>query len=278
MSDSRTTKTALIAIAACLAGIVAGWIAGSRFADREDVAPGSSRSPASPVATATPFRVPSNEELRWGEMVDGLQFAAVIQPGSGFVHCWMRNGSDAEITYNRYCLGYFASSGIEVRDGAEWVRLPRVPAGLRYYKGAGPSSGSMSRLAPQEIARRGGIAVVSAEARRDYSRATSSNGTTTVPKRADLPWFDDVGATIVVDLLDFEWPADALWNEIELRVVQELSGPGHDAPITIRSPTVRMSGTEIGELLERGIDSSAAGSEVEPPGHRATPTAFVGSS
>ncbi|MBI3987297.1 MAG: hypothetical protein HY343_10270 [Lentisphaerae bacterium] len=196
----------------------------------------------------------TTNELRWGEAVGGLQMAVSVEPRAGFIHCWIRNAETNEITYNRYLLGYFEDVGIEYNDGADWRRLARAASRFRGYKGVGPTLQDLERLPPLQVITNGSVSLfLWADARYGPWIATTNGGLVGLTRelRTDLPQPSSFGATFGVDIGDFEWPTGILAGATEIRVFQNLSGPGHDAPITIRSLPVRLEGRTIQEFLER---------------------------
>ena len=92
----------------------------------------------------------NTNDVRWGEVTNGLQMGIVVEPSFGVVQCWLRNGETNEVAYNSWSLGYWECIGLELRDGTNWLRLARSPA-LRGYEGIGPSIGKVIRLKPGEV-------------------------------------------------------------------------------------------------------------------------------
>lgn len=168
---------------------------------------------------------PSTNELKWGEPVGELQMSGFLEKDALAVHCWIRNAGTKAITYNDYCLGYCASVVVMDKNGTRG--LTRGPE-MRPLLSAGPSPYDNKQLGPSGFIPRG----------RGYSENYSSvrNGkwllNTNAPEssagqggnqevlRPPSMWHDQ-GATIVVDLLDFQWPDDLLTNaDLTLTITQ----------------------------------------------------------
>lgn len=183
----------------------------------------------------------STKELHWGAEVAGLQMAAQADLPAGVIHCWIRNAENHTVTYNSYNLGNWGYVGIEMQDiRGTWRRLDRKPDSMRLYQGVGPTERDIASLAPLHV-----IPPC-------YSERSGLVGA--APAAAHL------GATLVLDLGDFQWSENILQlTKIEIRGVQSLAGPGmpngvdgsYSPMFDIRSPTLRLDGAVLRTLLEK---------------------------
>ncbi len=207
----------------------------------------------------------NTNDVRWGEVTNGLQMGIVVEPSFGVVQCWLRNGETNEVAYNSWSLGYWECIGLELRDGTNWLRLARSPA-LRGYEGIGPSIGKVIRLKPGEVIVSQSIWFSFAERRYGpwVTNATETHRNLRPTPAAQVP--ASRGATFFVDLLDFTWPPAALHQpKREIRVCHYFApcqesgsfAPGDasyargSAGFTVYSPVFILDGTAVESLLDQ---------------------------
>ena len=155
----------------------------------------------------------------WGTASGGLQMATTIDTNGGFVYGWIRNAENKETFYNKYYLGYWADVIVELHDANGWVSVERDPSLTRLYASVGPSSPrNIERLAPFQVIT------------------------------------NIFGSTLLVDLDDFQWPTNLLREtNIEIRVIQRLSGQDKDKPIEIQSRPIKVARDDILQLHARRL-------------------------
>jgi hypothetical protein len=213
----------------------------------------------------------NTNNVRWGEITNGLQMGIVVEPAFGVVHCWLRNGETNEIAYNNWNLAFWENIGLEAREGTNWVRLARDPATLRPREGIGPSIGEIVRLQPGEVIADRRPNYPAYAGRRFGDWVTETNGVQ--HRRLSTP-SPPVPAsrkpTFFVDLLDFEWPTNVLHQQAcEIRVCHsfapcQMSGSFVPADgryargsgfFTVCSPVFILDGTAMQSLLDQLPDA-----------------------
>ena len=60
----------------------------------------------------------------------------------------VRNGGETAVNYNDFDFGYWENTGLEIRQGTNWVRLPRAGGGSASVGGS--AAGKIKALAPEE--------------------------------------------------------------------------------------------------------------------------------
>ncbi|MGD1084481.1 MAG: hypothetical protein ABSA47_06985 [Verrucomicrobiota bacterium] len=150
-----------------------------------------------PDSTAT-------NNVRWGETTNGLQMGICVEPSFGVVHCWLRNGETNEIAYNNWSLSGidWSQTFLEMRDGTNWLALSRAPAKFRCQAGVGPAAFNNKTLQPQELIAPLGGGV----AERRFSEWVTNKAGGGHFSSPTPPVPGSHQATMLVDLLDFNWP------------------------------------------------------------------------
>ncbi|MEW6731149.1 MAG: hypothetical protein AB1489_07420 [Acidobacteriota bacterium] len=89
------------------------------------------------------------EKLQWGPLAHGLQFSAWWCDKDATIYCLIRNGTNYDLEYCNYFIGYFESVRLQVQDpeSGKWITLKRMEwPGGRAYKGVGPSKHNIHLL------------------------------------------------------------------------------------------------------------------------------------
>lgn len=159
------------------------------------------------VASASAEDRTDTNEILWANSPATLQIGIQTVLSNGAVRCWVRNSTTNEISYNCYGFGAFGSVRVEVHEGTNWTRLDYGPAFQRIVCSAGPSTRDLRKLNPGEV--------IKLEYYSNYyqrrmakfgSTTTSALGQRWTHFEVSPPPPDQQGATLVADLLDFEWP------------------------------------------------------------------------
>lgn len=203
-----------------------------------------------------PIWFPVNmEAIPWGEMAGGLQMASAVDVPNGVIHNWVRNGEPNELRYNDFDFGYWEFTALEVRQGTNWVNVPRAIGGI--YSGGGHPSGQIKGLAPKQVITDGNWFIY--EDNRTYAallrEADRAPGSRRIPVSASF-CYDD---TFTLDLMAFKRPAGTANTPVEARVRQTFYPvvPGA-APkeATLYSPVFTLDGSALEFFEPENHDTS----------------------
>jgi hypothetical protein len=187
--------------------------------------------------------------LHWGDPVAGLQMAVVPDLPAGAVHCWIRNAENHAVSFDQYYLQW-EYNGIEVQDPTgSWTNLARTHLEMRIYEGVGTDGRWVEELPPHQVITNKG------------PDGFQERGPLFVPRSTGFPAPAKLGATLVLDLGDFQWPEQVLRQAvIEVRVMQDLRVPGMEAkdpepgtsltPTVVHSPVIQLDGAKMRSFLE----------------------------
>jgi hypothetical protein len=189
-----------------------------------------------PVRVPVPFSI-NKEALAWGEMEGGLQMAAAVDETNGVIHCWVRNGGEKAVKYNDFDFGYWENTGLEIRQGTNWVRLSRAGGGS--YSGAGPAGGKIRALAPKEVMTGGRWLHYDFTA--EYGGSITAGG---LGLRRPASFFDE--DTFALDLRAFQTLAVVGSASVQARVRQKLSAvEGDSRKSNLYSPVLILDGAAL---------------------------------
>jgi hypothetical protein len=203
---------------------------------------------------------PTTNQITWGEVKDGFQMGAVLEPSAAVIHCFIRNATSNSVAYQAEYLGYVGKVRLEVKQEGLWVSL----RGFLRYPMVAVNGGSPSVMAGPGTILAKALYDLPAKLRygppipftNDLGRRYST------PFRSGFPSPGLLGATFHCDLLAFPWPAGLLREGavevcVEQQMVlrrdplpgQETAGRFESTPLL--SPSLTVDGTQIAALFKK---------------------------
>lgn len=207
-----------------------------------------------PVRVPAPFAI-NKEALAWGEMEGGLQMACAVDEANGVIHCWVRNGGDTAVNYDDFDFGYWEDTGLEIRQGTNWVGLPRAWGGS--YSGGGHAAGRIKPLAPKQVMTGGQWLYYELEAK--YAGPITGTGGLGLKRPASF-FSED---TFALDLRAFQSLAGTAHPPVQARVSQtfypDLPGAEEKTAIlyspvfTLDGAALKFLGPENHDTVKKGV-------------------------
>lgn len=202
-----------------------------------------------PKSVPTPF-VANMDAIPWGGVAGSLQMASAVDQANGVIHCWVRNGETNEVSYNDFDFGYWDFVGLEIRQGTNWVNIPRTAPGIAC--GGCHAAGKIKGLKPKQVIT--GTNWLRYEPKPEGAGVTLSADRWGWKSRPPASFFND--DTFALDLTRFRLPPNSEPGRfLEARVRQTLHPVSADAKeVTLYSPVFTLDGSTIQFLDSKSHD------------------------
>jgi hypothetical protein len=198
-------------------------------------------------ATAQQSGVANEDQLQWGETVDGFQMTAVLDKTNGLVHCWIRNATTNEMSVAVDC----EFRQLQMQESTNWMGLAAMAYPMCSASGIGPRS---EKIQAGQIVRRK-FSSWPVHSYEDYLKMSHGNTNEARITEQLNKWLADRLAacrndTFAFDLIEANWPTNITEDAtIKLRASQKLVD-GLKQPILF-SPELTLEGSLVRSYINQ---------------------------